>query len=376
MTLYSPLWEQNDSYSADLDRVLIDLMFPYGGVFASGDLLVSQRAAGINRSVDVSTGRSAIPGTDVTAQGKYICWSDAVTNVPLDAAPGTGESRYDLIVAQVRDSDAIGGADNDWIITVVKGTAASTGSQTVPATPASAIDLAVILVGPNVTTIANAVITDARQCLSTGGMGWSTGDYKNASTAAAQAGWLNCDGSAVSRTTYSNLFALFSFTGMTSTYGTGDGTTTFNLPDHRGRTAVGSGSVGTNDQPTVTVGGTTANGVAGEAAHVLSVGELPSHTHNVSASGGGGTDGQSATHVHHFPSTNILTQSGGAGTQNLASGSIHVDGITGLTTGANDGDHNHAFTVSVAGTTDGGNGGGGAHNNMVPMLGVYVLIKT
>ncbi|WP_299949065.1 phage tail protein [uncultured Ruegeria sp.] len=45
----------------------------------------------------------------------------------------------------------------------------------------------------------------------------------------APTGWLECDGSAVSRTTYAALF-----TAIGTTYGTGDGSTTFNLPDYRG----------------------------------------------------------------------------------------------------------------------------------------------
>ena len=58
----------------------------------------------------------------------------------------------------------------------------------------------------------------------------------------APANWLICDGSAVSRTTYSSLFAVIG-----TTYGTGDGSTTFNLPDLRGRVPVGKngGTFGT-----------------------------------------------------------------------------------------------------------------------------------
>jgi microcystin-dependent protein len=55
--------------------------------------------------------------------------------------------------------------------------------------------------------------------------------------ATADAGWLLCDGSAVSRTTYAALFARIG-----TTHGAGNGTTTFNLPDFQGRTAVGSGT--------------------------------------------------------------------------------------------------------------------------------------
>jgi microcystin-dependent protein len=47
---------------------------------------------------------------------------------------------------------------------------------------------------------------------------------------AAPTGWLACDGTAISRTTYASLFAAVS-----TSYGVGDGSTTFNLPDFRGR---------------------------------------------------------------------------------------------------------------------------------------------
>lgn len=55
----------------------------------------------------------------------------------------------------------------------------------------------------------------------------------------APSGWLLCDGAAVSRTTYSTLFAAIS-----TTYGTGDGSTTFNVPDLRGRMIAGYAASG------------------------------------------------------------------------------------------------------------------------------------
>jgi microcystin-dependent protein len=55
-------------------------------------------------------------------------------------------------------------------------------------------------------------------------------------------GWLMCDGSAVSRTTYSELFTLLNNVGLP--YGTGDGSTTFNVPDLRGRVPVGRSAGG------------------------------------------------------------------------------------------------------------------------------------
>ena len=60
-----------------------------------------------------------------------------------------------------------------------------------------------------------------------------------AGTASPNAKWLLCDGAAVSRTTYATLFAL-----VATSYGVGDGSTTFNLPDYRGRAGVGLDNLG------------------------------------------------------------------------------------------------------------------------------------
>lgn len=63
------------------------------------------------------------------------------------------------------------------------------------------------------------------------------GVVANYAGSSAPAGWLMCDGSAVSRSTYAALFAAIS-----TTWGAGDGSTTFNLPDPRGRVSVGAGT--------------------------------------------------------------------------------------------------------------------------------------
>jgi microcystin-dependent protein len=89
--------------------------------------------------------------------------------------------------------------------------------------------------------------------------------------------YLECDGAAVSRTTYSLLFAAIG-----SAYGAGDGATTFNLPDMRGRVPVGIGS-GDNTGGRVTAATAPAIGLGktfGGETHKLSVPEMPSHTHH------------------------------------------------------------------------------------------------
>jgi microcystin-dependent protein len=68
--------------------------------------------------------------------------------------------------------------------------------------------------------------------------------------ASAPTGWLLCDGSAVSRTTYANLF-----TAISTTYGVGNGSTTFNVPDMRAAAPVGAGtSTGYTQNETIALG--------------------------------------------------------------------------------------------------------------------------
>ena len=93
--------------------------------------------------------------------------------------------------------------------------------------------------------------------------------------------FLFCRGQAVSRTTYSELFEVIG-----TQYGSGDGSTTFNLPDYCGKVAVGLDS---NDTDFDTLGET-----GGEKTHTLTVDEMPSHDHtmqnHVLAYKGGGID--------------------------------------------------------------------------------------
>lgn len=86
----------------------------------------------------------------------------------------------------------------------------------------------------------------------------------------APEGYLMCDGSAVSRTTYSDLFEAIG-----TAYGNGDGSTTFNLPNFKGRNAVGLDS---NDTDFDTLGKT-----GGEKTHTLTVNEIPPHRHGPGA---------------------------------------------------------------------------------------------
>lgn len=82
----------------------------------------------------------------------------------------------------------------------------------------------------------------------------------------APANWLICDGSAISRTTYADLFAIIG-----TKFGSGDGTTTFNLPNLSGKVPVG---LDENDNDFNTIGK-----IGGEKTHTLTIDEMPSHSH-------------------------------------------------------------------------------------------------
>ena len=129
------------------------------------------------------------------------------------------------------------------------------------------------------------------------------------SSASVPTGFLECNGAAVSRSTYSALFAIIS-----TTYGAGDGASTFNLPDLQDNVAMGKSGTkalaSTGGANTVTstgnVGGSTANATLSEA-------QLASHDHNVpttAATGGGGQIGSSTS----GGARSVSTQNAGSGT--------------------------------------------------------------
>jgi microcystin-dependent protein len=105
-----------------------------------------------------------------------------------------------------------------------------------------------------------------------------TGAYFPYGGASAPTGYLLCDGTAYSRSTYSALFAVIG-----TSYGTGDGATTFNVPDLRGRTPFGRDNMGGSDAariPSSITGRTSMGGTGGAGQVTLAETNLPSHSHS------------------------------------------------------------------------------------------------
>jgi len=126
-----------------------------------------------------------------------------------------------------------------------------------------------------------------------------------AGSSAPNARWLLCDGTAISRSTYADLFSL-----LGTKYGAGNGTTTFNLPNLKGRIPVGlDGSITDfNDR------GKTG----GEKTHTLTLAETPAHTHAVPLSSGGApTSGVSGAGQSVFGSMDTDSKGGGGAHENM-----------------------------------------------------------
>jgi microcystin-dependent protein len=227
------------------------------------------------------------------------------------------------------------------------------------------------------------------------GGGIVTGMIFDYAGAAAPSGFLFCDGAAVDRNTYAALYAALG--GAASPWGQGDGSTTFNVPDLRGRVAMGAGQgAGLTDRALA------ANG--GEENHALSVTELAAHSHvqdphthvqdahnhvqNSHTHGDPSHDHSQVAH-NHVPASGqfrIYLGSGGSGassagttlSQTQYSNSVAANNnaaYTGLqaATAVN---QTAVATNQNATATNQNTGGDGAHNNMQPFAVVNKIIKT
>jgi microcystin-dependent protein len=188
--------------------------------------------------------------------------------------------------------------------------------------------------------------------------------------------FLWADGSPISRAVYADLFAL-----LGTTYGPGDGSTTFNLPNCNGRVTMGADSA----YPVGTVGGAytvaltgTQNGVHFHAADGITGTDGTDHGHTFSVVAATGNPGQSHNHnTAAFAFSGVAA--GGVGVNTYVAGAN--------TTGSENQEHTHS--VTVAGSTSGESvhhqhslsgvtqnaGDGTAHENMPPFIAIGKVIK-
>jgi microcystin-dependent protein len=225
-------------------------------------------------------------------------------------------------------------------------------------------------------------------------------------TGTAPTGYLLCDGSAVDRTTYATLFGIIS-----TTYGAGDGSTTFNLPDMRGRAVIGVGT------------GTKVATFASRSSNVITVTGISNAANNEFQTGqavlysapSGAMTGLTHNTTYYIVRTGNLTFSLATSLANAQNGTVITlssDGtgtqtftltLTARTLADTGGEENHAMSISEmpahthmsglgsgggafsglsasastgSGQTSTSTGGNTAMNNMQPFIVLNYIIKT
>lgn len=205
----------------------------------------------------------------------------------------------------------------------------------------------------------------------------------------APTGWLLCYGQAISRSEYAALFAAIG-----TTWGVGDGTTTFNVPDCRGRVRAGRDNMGGTDAERLSdfwgVDARTLGESFGTASHELATAELAQHSHSVTgtaASAGthahtvtaSGTTASAGDHNHQIALNNVgsvqpvaAANSGASPTavQNTSTNGAHTHSVSVSGGTSNAGAHTHNVTGTAANT-----GSGDAHTNTQPTIIFNTIIR-
>ncbi len=164
--------------------------------------------------------------------------------------------------------------------------------------------------------------------------------------ASAPTGWLLCDGSAISRSTYATLYGIIG-----TVYGTGDGSTTFNIPDLRGRVIAGQDDMGGSSANRLTgltdgLNGDTLGATGGLETQTLTTAMIPAHTHEIDLTN---NLAQYVGFVGNGASERVYTP------DQMFEGEVHL--------------RNQVFNT-------GSTGGAGAHNNVQPTLIANWILKT
>lgn len=226
--------------------------------------------------------------------------------------------------------------------------------------------------------------------------GLLVGELKFYAGLATPGGWLPCDGRAVSRTDYAALFAVIG-----TSFGSGDGVSTFNLPDCRGRALAGPDAM-FGGSAAGRLSGTLHGSVLGVAAVTLTADQIPSHTHS-------GSVGNAGAHTHSaWTDTQGSHQHTGSTSWrgDHTHGYVRSDGASGGTPSNSPGGaapasiqtepaggHSHSFVTDPAGVhghnvgigavgdhahslTIGSTGGGQEHTNVQPTMTINTIIFT
>lgn len=185
------------------------------------------------------------------------------------------------------------------------------------------------------------------------------------------AGYLLCDGSAVSRTTYASLYSVIG-----DSFGDGDGETTFNVPNLMDKVVVGASS----GHPFASSGG--------ENNHVLDDTEIPAHLHSVPSHGHDNnfafttpslshsiTTQPSFTYTHLNATAQTYAYTAGKGYAGRTNASMSRATSVAISDHAATACTMSGGITDCAAMTSGDAGDGNAHNNMMPYLALVFLIQ-
>lgn len=288
------LWAtQSGSFSAELTRRAVFAAYARtaadrpgiiaGGLISPSDLQLSAPASGM--TVNLAVGEAMVGGSEGGSQGGYYFRNSATLSLAIAAANATNP-RIDTVCVSAGDSGYTEPSDvpagtNGGVPAVITGsptTGASLANLSgAAALPLSSLLLGYVLVPAAATNIVTANISNKASVA--GLLSDPAGSLLAYAGSSAPSGYLACDGSTVSRATYQALF-----NAIGTTWGAGDGSTTFAVPDFRGRAPIGAGTGAPAGTLTNRVLGTSG----GEEAHILGNGEIPVQ---VGSQGGAGASG-------------------------------------------------------------------------------------
>lgn len=390
-------------YTVEEDR-LANLLFTEGAVTPDDAFRVAVQS-GMDLTVGSGSAKRdiyAVAG-DVAGQGTYLVRLDAASVIVAIAAADPSQQRIDEVWLVVADAAYDAGAVSLPRLAVRRGDpgAAAPGPD---ATWRAAAQLATVTVPAGASALAAGDVADTR-IVAHAPSAFPPGTVIPYAGATIPSGWLRCNGQTVSRTTYARLFAV-----LGTTFGAGDGSTTFAVPDLRGRFPVGAGT------------GYPLGGVGGAETVALSIANLAAHIH-----GSASHSHPSAAHVHdlgshshssdpHTHAVGTLAVGGGDHTHDIdarqTSLTSHDHDSAGVSAAPSDlavdrdtGSASHSHTLSGAtasttpgstGTADLGNSGSttpgstgsatpkssgstgsdSAHENRPPYLALHYLIRT
>lgn len=331
--------------TAQADREVLSSIWCGEGVIpgVGAGMSVSNLTTGL--CVNVNPGNAVIQGDSVPFQGLYHVTHTAAEPVCVTTGSDPANPRIDRLVLRIYDDTYDGSGQCKAQLEILTGVPAA--APAAPDIPASAISLATMRAEAGATTYGTVTVNipQAKQCQA----GMPTGAVTPFAGGTVPDDWLLCDGTAYSRTTYAELFAAIG-----TTYGAGNGSSTFNVPDMRGRFPLGAGTG---------IDG-TARGAGWKGGQMtLSVANLPNHSHSMAHDHANATTTSDA-HTHTFSLRSATGSAAGAAVGNQ---SVFGNGTTSSDA------HSHSVNIpSYSGNTS-GTGSGTAF--LPPALGLNYIIK-